>query len=213
MQNPVRGLLHGTAALLSAAGAVFLWLRAPEDSSRQVPLLIFALSMVALYTASSLYHSVPWCEVWKQRMQRLDHSMIYILVAGTFTPIAGIVLDGWLRWAALGTVWGIALAGILQKIFLPRLGNWLSIALQTAQGWLALLLLYPLAQRLPGPALLLVALGGFLYTAGLVLFLAERPRLWPRVFSYHEVFHLFVMAGSAAHYAMAFWYVARFAAA
>ena len=212
MQNPVRGFLHGAAAVASVVGAIFLWGRCTGDLPRQLALLIFGVSLIGLYTGSSLYHSVPWQQVWKERMQRVDHSMIYILVAGTYTPLAGIVLDGWLRWAALGVAWGIALLGILQKIFLPKVGDWFSITLQTAQGWIALPLFVPLAQRLPYPAVLLTALGGVLYTVGMVCMVTERPRLWPRVFSHHEVFHVCVVAGSAAHYAMTFLYVARFGA-
>jgi hemolysin III len=209
MQNPVRGFLHGGAAVASVVGAIFLWVRASGDLSRQLSTLIFPLSLIALYTVSSLYHSVPWRRVWKKRMQRLDHSMIYILVAGTYTPIGFIVLDGSLRWTVLGIAWGIAAVGILQKAFLPRLRSWFSIGLQTTQGWLALPLIVPLAQRLPGPALLLAAIGGLLYTVGLVFLVTQRPRLWPRVFSYHEMFHVLVVSGSALHYAMTFGYVAR----
>jgi hemolysin III len=210
MQNPVRGFLHGTAAMVSVAGAIWLWCCTSGDLPRQLVLLIFGLSLVALYTVSSLYHSVPWRAAWKARMQRLDHSMIYVLIAGTYTPIAALVLDGWWRAAALAAVWGIAAIGILQKIFLPNLNDGISIALQTTQGWLALPLLVPLAHRLPWPALLLTILGGILYTIGMVFLVTGRPRLWPRVFSYHEAFHVLVVAGSAAHYAMTITYVARF---
>ena len=210
MQNPVRGLLNAAAAAASLVGTGFLWARSSGDLSHQAAILIFALSLVALYTVSGLYHSVPWQRVWKQRMQRLDHSMIYVLVAGTYTPLAYVVLAGWLRPVALGTVWGIALVGILQKVFAPRVSHALSITLQTTQGWLALLLLVPLSEQLPGQALLLMALGGAAYTVGMLLFVLERPRLWPRVFSHHEVFHLFVVTGSSLHYAVTFAYVARF---
>ena len=211
MQNPVRGFLHGTAAAASAIGAVLLWIHGGGDLSRQIPLLVFGLSLVALYTVSSLYHSVPWRGAWKSRMQRIDHSMIYILVAGTYTPISFIVLDGWLRPAILAAVWGIALIGVLQKAFLPSVGNRFSIAMATGQGWLGVLLVLPLAQRLPGPGLGLVVLGGILYSVGFLIFLTRRPRLWPRVFSHHELFHIFVIAGSATHYAVTLWYVAPFA--
>ena len=212
MENPVRGFLNGAAAVLSAFGAAALWARGAGDLSEQSALLTFGLSLVCLYTVSSLYHSVPWSQIWKQRFQRIDHAMIYVLIAGTYTPIAAIVLDGWLRWAALGTVWGIAAVGTAQKIFWPRLGHCFSVPLQVAQGWLAVLLLAPLSQRLPWPALLLLLLGGLLYTLGVVVYATKRPRLWPRVFSYHEVFHVFVVAGSASHYAMTFAYVASFGA-
>jgi hemolysin III len=211
MQNPVRGLLHGSAAVASVFGGVLLWMRCSGDVSRQLALLVFAASLVTLYTASSLYHSVPWRRVWKARMQRVDHSMIYVLIAGSYTPIAFVVLDGWPRVLALVASWVIAAIGIVQKVFWPGVRHGFSIALQTLQGWLAVPLLWPLAQRLPEPALYLILLGGFFYTVGMVLFVTKRPRLWPRLFSYHEVFHVFVIAGSTAHYLMAFWYVAGFA--
>jgi hemolysin III len=213
MQNPVRGLLHGAAALLSAVGAVALWARSDGDLSHRGALLIFGLSLVCLYTVSSLYHAVPWSRLWKQRLQRIDHAMIYVLIAGTYTPIAAIVLDGWLRWAALATVWGIAAVGTAQKTFWPRLGHGFSVTLQVGQGWLALLLISPLSQRLPMEAVVLLLLGGLFYMVGMVAYATQRPRLWPRVFSYHEVFHVFVVAGSTAHYAMTFTYIAGLPAA
>jgi hemolysin III len=208
MQNPVRGILHGSAALLSVAGAVALWVRGAGDPGRQLALLVFGVSLVALYTASTLYHSIPWRAVWKARMQRLDHAMIYVVVAGTYTPIALVVLEGWARWTALGATWSIAAIGIAQKIWLPAVGDWFSITMQTVQGWLALPLLGPLAHQMPSGALAQVILGGTLYTVGMVLFVTKRPRLWPRVFSYHELFHVFVVAGSATHYAVMFRYIA-----
>ncbi len=212
MRHPVRGVLNGAAALAAVVGAWLLWSRGSADVPRQTALLIFGLSLAGLFLVSGLYHSVPWRPVWKRRMQRLDHAMIYVLIAGTFTPVVFIVLDGWLRWVSLAVAWGIALVGIGQKILLPRLGNGFSITLQTAQGWLALLLFVPLARRLPPAALALMVAGGLLYTIGMVLLVIRRPRLWPRVFSYHEVFHLFVVAGGAAHYLLAYRYVAAFIA-
>jgi hemolysin III len=213
MQNPVRGLLHGACALLSIVGAAALWSRANGDLSQRSALLVFGLSLVCLYTVSSAYHSIPWGRVWKGRMQRIDHAMIYVLIAGTYTPLAVIVLEGWLRIAALGTVWGITAAGVAQKLWWPRLSHRYSVALQVAQGWLAVLLVVPLSERLAWPAVGLLLLGGLFYTVGTVAFATQRPRLWPRVFSYHEIFHVFVVGGSASHYAMTFVYVARFGAA
>ncbi len=212
MQNPVRGLLHGASALLSVVGASALWSRADGDLSQRGALLVFGLSLVCLFSVSSLYHSVPWGRVWKDRMQRIDHSMIYVLIAGTFTPMAVIVLDGWLRLATLGTVWGIAAVGTAQKLWWPQLSDRYSVALQVVQGWLAVPLLAPLADQLGWSAVGLLVLGGLLYTLGMLAFATQRPRLWPRVFSYHEVFHLLVVGGSAAHYTMTFAYIAPFGA-
>lgn len=203
--------MHGGAAGASLVGTVALWRHGAPG--HQPALLIFTLSMVGLYTVSSLYHSVPWQADWKARMQRVDHSMIYVLIAATYTPLTVVVLDGWLRVAVLCMAWGIALGGILQKILLPQAGESFAIAMTTIQGWLALPLFIPLAQRLPAAALVLMGLGGVFYTVGMVFLVTERPQLWPRVFSYHEAFHVCVVAGSAAHYALMFAYVARFGVA
>lgn len=209
MHNPVRGFLHGGAALLSVAGGVALWRAGGDDLAMRIALLVFAASLVGLYTVSSLYHSYPWRAEWKHRMQRLDHSMIYVLVAGTYTPIALAILDGWLLAAALVATWGITLVGIAQKLFWPHVPHGVSITLQIVQGWLALPFLGEVARTLPPGALWLVVLGGLSYTAGAAFFVTRRPRLWPHVFSYHEVFHVCVVAGSALHYAAILGWVAR----
>jgi hemolysin III len=210
MTNPVRGFLHGIAAVVSVVGATFLTVLAGGGVWNRISLLVFGVSLVCLYTVSSLYHSIPWGAVWKARMQRLDHTMIYVLVAGTFTPIAAIALHGWLRWATLGTQWAIVAGGAAQKAFFPELSRSLSVALQTTQGWLALLLLWPLASSLPWTALAMLGLGGALYTVGMVILVTNRPRLWPRVFSYHEVFHVLVVAASSIHFAVVARYLVRF---
>ncbi len=210
MQNPVRGLLHGSAAAAALVGTPLLWMRADGDVSRQLALLVFGVSLLALYTVSSLYHSIPWREEWKKRMQRLDHSMIYVLVAGTYTPIAAIALSGRLRATILGAVWGIALVGIVQKLLLPHVSAWVSISMQTTQGWLGPFVVAPLAHALTWQPLALIAIGGVLYTVGMVLFVTRRPRLWPRVFGYHEVFHVLVVTASVLHYVAIFAYVAPF---
>jgi hemolysin III len=210
MQNPVRGILHGSAAVLSVLGAATLWRAGSGDLGMQIALAVFAASLVGLYTVSSLYHSYPWQEEWKRRMQRVDHSMIYLVVAGTYTPIAMVVLDGWLLAAALVATWSITLGGIAQKIFWPEVGDWFSITMQMVQGWLALPFMGLVARTLPREAFLMVVAGGLLYTVGMVLFVTRRPRLWPRVFSYHEVFHVCVCAASALHYTAILTYVARF---
>jgi len=210
MTNPVRGFLHGIAAVVSVVGATFLTVLAGGGVWNRLSLLVFGVSLVCLFTVSSLYHSIPWGPLWKTRMQRLDHTMIYVLVAGTFTPIAWIALEGWLRWATLGTQWAIVAGGAAQKAFFPKVSRSLSVALQTTQGWLALLLLWPLASSLPWTALTMLGLGGVLYTVGMVILVTNRPRLWPRIFSYHEVFHVLVVAASSIHFAVVARYLVRF---
>jgi hemolysin III len=211
MVNPVRGFIDGTAAAFALIGAGVLWFAGAADLPQRFALLVFGITLVSLYTVSTLYHSIPWRERWKLRMQRVDHSMIYLLIAGTYTPMAAIVLSGWIRVATLVVVWTIAAAGIAQKLFFPRLHNAFAITMQTTQGWLAIFLLIPLAQALPWQAIFLMALGGVLYTVGMVFLVTNRPRLWPRVFSHHEMMHVMVIGGSLCHFWVAVRFIAPFA--
>lgn len=213
MTHPVRGFLHGIAAVVALVGGVLLAVFGHGGFWSRFSLLVFGLSLVALFTISALYHSVPWRERAKQVMRRLDHTMIHVLIAGSFTPIAFIVLDGWLRWATLAAQWGIVAAGAVQKFAFREINGTVSVALQTTQGWLAILILQPMASRLPWTAIMLYALGGIAYTVGMVLLVTGRPRLWPRVFSHHEVFHILVIVGASLHFAAVARYLATYTAA
>ena len=207
MQNPVRGLLHGTAALFSIVALVVLVARTIENRSSMWSMVFFGASLILLYTTSSLYHSVPWNSTWKNRMQRLDHSMIFLLIAGTFTPIAYNVLEGRWRSVTLSVVWGIAIVGIGQKIIMPRVRTWFSVTLQTTMGWFAVVPVAQIAKRLPAGALVFLFLGGLSYTVGMVIYATGRPRLFPRVFSAHEVFHILVVLGSLSHFLVVYLWV------
>lgn len=208
VHNPIRGFVHGSAALLAiAVGARFVLLEDLELPLR-LAFVGFAATQACLFLASAAYHSVPWNPRWKRRMQRIDHSMIYLAIAGCATPLALLgsspVVGGWI----VAAVWAIAAIGVAQKALLPRFHERASIALQVAQSAVAVPALIGFASRFPGAPSRLVILGVALYTLGAVIFLMERPRLWPRVFSFHELFHVLVVAGSGSYYLM----VSRFVA-
>ena len=200
MQNPIRGFLHGTAAMATLVGLVFLLVRAWGSTPAIAGALVFGLAMLVMYTISSLYHSIPWREKWKERLQRVDHSMIYLLVAGTFTPIAIAALDGVALIVSLSLVWVIALTGILLKTLLPNVRTWFSLTLQMVMGWMAVVWVPQILDSLGVGAIVLIFLGGLCYSVGAVVFLTKRPRLFPRTFSYHELFHVLVIAGSVLHF-------------
>lgn len=160
-----------------------------------------------MFTVSALYHSVPWSEVWRRRMQRTDHALIFVVVAATFTPLAFAALGGLWLVAGLTLVWGIALVGILLKFALPEPRTGLSIGLQMTMGWSALVWIPWFAGRLGWGAVILILAGGACYTVGTIVFATQRPRLIPRTFGYHELFHVLVMAGAGLHY----WAVAAYA--
>lgn len=207
MQNPVRGFLHGSAALVAIVGTVFLVVTTMSSAGR-IAMIVYGIGLLGLYTTSSLYHAVPWSESWKLRMRRLDHAMIFVLIAATFTPIAAIVLDGWMRVLTLSVAWGTALVGFLHHMFVRNQRFHLSIGMMVTLGWLSVPLMFPLARRAGVELVVLVALGGIIYTIGMIIVVTQRPRLWPRVFSSHELFHVLVVTASALHFAA----IARFVA-
>jgi hemolysin III len=200
MQNPIRGFLHGVAALAALVGTVYLAYLAWGDTAALIGSLVFGGALLVMYTVSSLYHSVPWGADWKRRLQRIDHSMIYLVVAGTFTPIAIGGLDGAQMWWCLGLVWTIAVVGITLKLTLPATSTGLSVTLQLAMGWTVILWLPQIWDSLGAGAILYIALGGLFYTAGTVVFMTKRPKLFPRTFSYHELFHVLVVLASVSHF-------------
>lgn len=204
MQNPIRGFLHGGAAIASLL-ALFLMIQAGRGSGAAIAsALIFGGALLVMYTISSIYHSVPWSASWKTRLQRIDHSMIFLVVAGTFTPIAIAALDGASLVVGLSIVWAVAVTGILLKAFLPHVRTGLSLTLQLAMGWSALVWVPTINAELGTAAVALIGIGGLCYTVGVVIFTTKRPRLFPRSFSYHELFHVLVIAGSVVHFLVVF---------
>ena len=209
IHNPVRGVLHGSAALFSFAVALQLGIREQMDPILRAALVMFAATQMGLYLVSASYHSIPWPPRWKQRMQRADHAMIFLAIAGSVTPLALLGLSDAYRAPIVAAVWAIAVLGVAQKAFLPQVHERASIPVQIAQAALAAPALLGFATRFPGAPGRLALLGAGLYAVGAVVFLTERPRLWPRVFSFHELFHVLVVAGSGAYYALATGWLAR----
>jgi hemolysin III len=200
MQNPVRGILHGAAALASVAGLIVLLALNPGGLGVTLSLAAYAGSLVIMFSASSLYHSIPWGSTWKQRMRRIDHSAIFLVVAGTITPVAVVALDGVWEVAILSAVWAGAAVGIGIKLFERTVRLGVSVTIQNLMGWAAVIPMWQIGKRLGVDTVVLLGVGGALYTVGMVVMLTKRPRLFPRVFSAHEVFHIFVVAASSVHF-------------
>lgn len=204
MQNPVRGFLHGTAALVSVIGLIAL-VSVGTGGALFAATAVYGMALTALFATSSLYHSIPWREVWKGRLQRLDHTMIYILVAATFTPLLVAAVDG--TWVLVGLVgaWGLAALGVAREFWLQSAGRGLLVA-QILVGSLCLVPMWLILISLDAPTSLLILAGGVIYLVGVAMFVNDWPRLVPGVFSHHELFHLLVIAASVANF-VAVWRV------
>jgi len=162
---------------------------------------------VLLYSTSAAYHRITWKPRLRGVMKRLDHAMIFVLIAGTYTPLCLLVLNTAWWISMLSVVWGLAGAGIIMKLLWPGAPRWLSVSLYAAVGWLALVASTELAAWFTVVPLALLLLGGLLYTLGGVVYAVRKPDPWPRAFGYHEVFHLLVIAGSVLHFSLVAIYV------
>ena len=204
-QPALRGLLHAGAVVAAFIGAAFLLLDA-DSPSGYVGGAVFAASLILLYLSSATYHRVVWNTRLRRAGKRLDHAMIFVLIAGTYTPFC---LDVSLTWgiSLLAVVWSLAGAGVLLKIAWPDAPKWLSVGLYVGLGWVAIVAASEVFDHYAGSPLALLLLGGALYTVGGIVYAAGRPNPWPRIFGYHEVFHALVVAGSAVHYALIIAYV------
>lgn len=202
LREPVNGLTHLAGAILSVVGLILLLLEAVKEGSAShiVAFTMFGFSMALLYTASTLYHSLKVKEKTIALLQRLDHSMIYVLIAGTYTPICLIVLEGEFRWFVFISIWCVALIGIIKKFLWISAPHWLSIFLYLAMGWMGVFLFPTLFEKLPFSFLLWFITGGLAYTIGTILLGIEKPNPVPGWFGYHEIWHLFVMAGTFSHF-------------
>ncbi len=197
----LRGRLHQIAFFAAVPAGVALVLLARGATAR-VAVLVYALSLVGLYGASAAYHRRQWTAKARARMQRLDHSMIFVLIAGTYTPFCLLALHGAWSIVLLAAVWAGAIAGIVLKLVGVDRTKVASAILYIALGWLAVVATPVVISNLSIAPLVLLASGGVLYTVGAVVFSTRRPNPSPLVFGYHEVWHSFVVGGSVCHYAV-----------
>jgi hemolysin III len=191
---------------VSLVAGVGLVLEAGSARAR-IAVTVYALSVAALFGTSALYHRVDWRTIGRRRwMRRLDHTMIFVLIAGSYTPFGLLVLRGTLGVVILVAAWSAALAGAVFKLVWIDAPGWLGAATYVAIGWIALVALPELLDRLGVAAFAAMALGGVLYSVGAVIYAHKRPDPVPTVFGYHELFHLLVILAAALQYAVvAFW--------
>jgi hemolysin III len=203
----LRGVSHQWAFYVSLVLGVALVIAAPSGTPR-LAATIYAVSVAGLFGTSALYHRITWASLKARAwMRRLDHSMIFVLIAGTYTPFALLVLDGALAKAILITVWAGAVGGIVLKLAWVNAPKTLMAIIYVALGWVAVAAFPDLVSQLGVVGASLVAVGGLLYTAGAIVYAFRRPDPAPAVFGYHEVFHALVIAAAALQYAVIAFFV------
>jgi hemolysin III len=207
IKEPVSGFTHLAGALLSAAGLPILIYIALERGIRHViSFSVFGASLILLYTASALYHLLPLSPEGTKLFRRIDHILIFVLIAGTYTPFCLVPLWGIWGWALLATVWLIAIGGIFMKIYWLHAPRWLSTLVYVGMGSLIVIALLPLVRKVPPGGIAWLMGGGLCYLIGAIFYGVKWPNFLPGVFGFHELWHLLVMAGSFSH----FWTVLKY---
>jgi len=195
-------ITHGIGAALSVVALIFMVVSATveADAYKIVSVSVFGASLILLYLASTLYHMAKDQNV-KSMMKLVDHSCIYILIAGTYTPITLVSLRGPWGWSLFGVIWGLAVLGVIFKLYFIGRFDRTSVAIYVAMGWLAVIAAGPMLDVLPRGGLVCIVAGGVAYTLGALVY------LWRSLPHNHAIWHLIVMLGSAFHFAAVYWYV------
>ncbi len=212
LNDPVSSISHGIGAIAAIPITIALALYGAYTGTtiNVVAYLIFGLSLFSLYTSSTVYHLIPKNESTqnvKQKARKVDHMMIYILIAGTYTPVCLISLNDVLGYTIIAIIWGIALLGVIFKLFVlndSKIVRWISTGLYLIMGWFVLLVIYPVTKSVDTITLVLMALGGVSYTIGAVIYALKKPAIPVEWLDFHDVFHFFVLLGSLFHVLMMF---------
>jgi hemolysin III len=208
LREPVSGLTHLGAAVAAAAGLALLLLAGRDSLVKELSLAVYGASLVLMFSASAAYHLVKAKPEVVRLLRKVDHSAIYLLIAGTYTPICLHFFSGFWQWGMVAVIWTLAILGILVKLFMMNAPRWLAAGLYLLMGWLALAAAREIPAAMPPGALLALLLGGVFFTVGAVVYITRRPDLRPGAFGFHEVWHIFVILGCLCHFALMALYVA-----
>jgi hemolysin III len=208
LREPFNGLSHAVAALAALVGLAILLIAGRDDAFKQASLLVYGASLVLMLSSSAAYHLVKSRAEVTLSLRKLDHAAIYLLIAGTYTPICFNLMEGFWRWGMLGIIWGLALVGVVSKLFLIGAPRGFTAGVYLGMGWLSMLSLGELLRVMPAGGLAWLFLGGAAYTLGSIVYITKKMDFFPGVFGFHEVWHIFVILGCLFHYLAILLYVA-----
>jgi len=200
LREPVNSLTHLVAALIAAAGLGLLVYLARDGGTKAVTLAIYGVTLILMFAASGVYHMVRAGPQLMLVLRKLDHSAIYLLIAGTYTPICLHYLTGFWRWGPVAIIWSLAIIGITVKLFVINAPRWVTTGAYLLMGWISVAAANEMVTKLPPGALVWLMLGGLFFTAGAIIYALKKPNPWPRVFGFHEIWHIFVILGAFSHF-------------
>jgi hemolysin III len=208
LRDPVSGLTHLGAAIAAWVGLIALLIMSWGNTTKGISLLIYGLSLVMMFSASAAYHLINSSPVAIKRLRKVDHLAIYLLIAGTYTPICLYFFSGFWSWGLLLIIWSMALVGVIVKLFVIKAPRWVTAGVYLVMGWLGMLAIKEIWTIMPANAIFWLALGGVLFTLGCVVYIAKKPDPWPGLFGFHEIWHIFVILGCLAHFILVAAFIA-----
>lgn len=200
LREPVSGLTHLGGAIAAFFGQIPLLILGWNGAAKIISLVVYSFSLVALFSASAAYHMTNARPRVIEILRKVDHSAIYLLIAGTYTPFCVNAFTGFWRWGLLAVIWSLALAGILVKVFVIKSPRWLTAGVYVVMGWLCVAASGEMLAVLTPFVLTWLAAGGVIYTLGALVYITKKMDFWPGKFGFHEVWHIFVLMGALAHF-------------
>jgi hemolysin III len=200
LREPVNSLTHWAGAVLALVGLIALLIVGWDTPAKVISLTIYGISLIAMFSASATYHMVRVKDRALEIFRKIDHSAIYLLIAGTYTPFCVNAFEGFWKWGLLSVIWSLALIGIVVKVFYIRAPRWLNAGIYILMGWLAVSASGQMLAALPAWVLGWMIAGGVIYTLGAVVYITKIFNFKPGVFGFHEMWHIFVMLAAAAHF-------------
>jgi hemolysin III len=208
LRDPAGGLMHLGAAVAAILGLAALLYIGRNNFVKEVSLLVYGVALILMFSASTAYHLIKARPPVTQVLRKLDHSAIYLLIAGTYTPICLHFFTGFWQWGVVAIIWLMAIVGIVIKLFVIRAPRWLNAVVYLVMGWLCVIGIPVMLAAMPVGALAWLLLGGILFSAGSIVYVIEKPDFYPGVFGFHEVWHVFVILGCLSHFILVAAYVA-----
>ena len=200
LREPVNGLTHLGGAIAAFFGTIALLIVGWTGSTKIISLFVYGFSLMAMFSASAAYHLAKVEPGIQQVLRKLDHSAIFLLIAGSYTPFCLIAFTGFWRWGLLAIIWSIAFIGIVVKVFYVKAPRWLNAVIYVIMGWLCVMAAPQMSSVLPVSAMVWLIVGGVIYTLGAVVYATKIFNFVPGKFGFHEVWHIFVLLGALAHF-------------
>src|SRR5271157_587289 len=208
LREPVNGLTHFFAAIVATVGLIALIIIGWNSVVKEISLSIYGISLILLFAASATYHMVKAKPKIIEKLRKLDHSAIYVLIAGTYTPFCILMFEGFWKWGLLALIWSLAMIGVASEVILIKAPRWLRVSVYIMMGWIVIAAIGEMLKVLPVGALVWLLAGGVIYTLGAIVYATKKLDLFPGKFGFHELWHVFVILAALAHFIAIAVYVA-----